>query len=104
MNKEYCFLFNEAFESDLDTIKDFYTSISEELSEKAQEEISQYLEILKGRPLSYQKRYRGIRGCFTPVFGFGIYFSVDEKNNIIYVVGIINTRQDLATILKRSKK
>lgn len=102
MNEEFELLFSQESYNDLDTIQDFYFPISEELVKDVQDEILRYLEIVKERPFTYQKRHKNIRACFTPRFHFGIYFSVDEIEKIIFVIGIINTKEDLQKIKNRN--
>lgn len=104
MNENFELLFSQESYNDLDTIQDFYFPISKELVKDVQHEILTYLEIVKERPFTYQKRYKDIRACFTPRFHFGIYYFIDETEKIILVIGIINTKEDVQKIKNRYKK
>lgn len=88
-------------ELDFYNVPDFYNQFREGLGEEAQDEILFYLETLKTNAYLYQKRIKEIRACFTKRFHFGIFYFIDETERIVYVIGIINTKENPFKITNR---
>lgn len=91
-------------ENDFHKIPSFYDPVSLGLGEQVQDEILVSLEALKKDAFIYQKRFGEIRACFTTRFHFGIYYFVNKSQEMVYVVGIINTLENIQKIKKRTNK
>ena len=83
------------------TVIDFYDEKKEGLGFEVFQEIENYLEILKEKPLHFQKRFGNTRVLFTKRFHFGIHYIVQEELKEIYIISILNARDNLLKISNR---
>ena len=88
-------------EQDLEDIVVFYNNIKENLGFEVYEEIYNYIQDIKSSPYSFRAETEKVRVCFTKRFHFCIYFLVVEELSKIWIIGIINTKQDPNRLLRR---
>jgi len=69
----------------------YYTSISDSLSENISLDLIHAIDDLKQNPFHFQVRYRGIRIAHTKVFPYGIHFIVENKT--IYILKILHHKK-----------
>lgn len=58
------------------------------------EEVYDYIQEIKSRPFSFRKETEQIRVCFTKRFHFAIYFVVVEDLFKIWIIGVINQKDN----------
>lgn len=80
---------------------DLYNAKKENLGYEVFQEIEDYLEILKERPLHFQKRIGNIRVIFTKRFHFGIHYIVQEDMKEINIISILNAKDNLLKIFDK---
>ena len=81
-------------EIDLEEILIFYNNIKDNLGFEVYEEVYDYIQEIKSRPFSFRKETEQIRVCFTKRFHFAIYFVVVEDLFKIWIVGVINQKDN----------
>ena len=81
-------------EIDLEEILIFYNNIKDNLGFEVYEEIYDYIQEIKSRPFSFRKETEQIRVCFTKRFHFAIYFVVVEDLFKIWIIGVINQKDN----------
>ena len=81
-------------EIDLEEILIFYNNIKDNLGFEVYEEVYDYIQEIKSRPFSFRKETEQIRVCFTKRFHFTIYFVVVEDLFKIWIIGVINQKDN----------
>lgn len=81
-------------EIDLEEILIFYNNIKDNLDFEVYEEVYDYIQEIKSRPFSFRKETEQIRVCFTKRFHFAIYFVVVEDLFKIWIIGVINQKDN----------
>ena len=81
-------------EIDLEEILIFYNNIKDNLGFEVYEEVYDYIQEIKSRPFSFRKEREQIRVCFTKRFHFAIYFVVVEDLFKIWIIGVINQKDN----------
>ena len=81
-------------EIDLEEILIFYNNIKNNLGFEVYEEVYDYIQEIKSRPFSFRKGTEQIRVCFTKRFHFAIYFVVVEDLFKIWIIGVINQKDN----------
>ena len=81
-------------EIDLEEILIFYNNIKNNLGFEVYEEVYDYIQEIKIRPFSFRKETEQIRVCFTKRFHFAIYFIVVEDLFKIWIIGVINQKDN----------
>lgn len=81
-------------EIDLEEILIFYNNIKNYLGFEVYEEVYDYIQEIKSRPFSFRKETEQIRVCFTKRFHFAIYFVVVEDLFKIWIIGVINQKDN----------
>lgn len=81
-------------EIDLEEILIFYNNIKNNLGFEVYEEVYDYIQEIKSRPFSFRKETGQIRVCFTKRFHFAIYFVVVEDLFKIWIIGVINQKDN----------
>ena len=81
-------------EIDLEEILIFYNNIKDNLGFEVHEEVYDYIQEIKSRPFSFRKETEQIRVCFTKRFHFAIYFVVVEDLFKIWIIGVINQKDN----------
>ena len=81
-------------EIDLEEILIFYNNIKNNLGFEGYEEVYDYIQEIKSRPFSFRKETEQIRVCFTKRFHFAIYFVVVEDLFKIWIIGVINQKDN----------
>ena len=81
-------------EIDLEEILIFYNNIKYNLGFEVYEEVYDYIQEIKSRPFSFRKETEQIRVCFTKRFHFAIYFVVVEDLFKIWIIGVINQKDN----------
>ena len=81
-------------EIDLEEILIFYNNIKNKLGFEVYEEVYDYIQEIKSRPFSFRKETEQIRVCFTKRFHFAIYFVVVEDLFKIWIIGVINQKDN----------
>ena len=81
-------------EIDLEEILIFYNNIKKNLGSEVYEEVYDYIQEIKSRPFSFRKETEQIRVCFTKRFHFAIYFVVVEDLFKIWIIGVINQKDN----------
>ena len=81
-------------EIDLEEILIFYNNIKNNLGFEVYEEIYDYIQEIKSRAFSFRKETEQIRVCFTKRFHFAIYFVVVEDLFKIWIIGVINQKDN----------
>ena len=81
-------------EIDLEEIPIFYNNIKNNLGFEVYEEVYDYIQEIKSRPFSFRKETEQIRVCFTKRFHFAIYFVVVEDLFKIWIIGVINQKDN----------
>ena len=81
-------------EIDLEEILIFYNNIKNNLGFEVYEEVYDYIQEIKSRPFSFRKETEQIRVCFTKRFHFAIYFVVVEDLFKIWIIGVINQKDN----------
>ena len=81
-------------EIDLEEILIFYNNIKDNLGFEVYEEVYDYIQEIKSRPFSFRKETEQIRVCFTKRFHFAIYFVVIEDLFKIWIIGVINQKDN----------
>ena len=72
----------------------FYNNIKDNLGFEVYEEVYDYIQEIKSRPFSFRKETEQIRVCFTKRFHFAIYFVVVEALFKIWIIGVINQKDN----------
>lgn len=98
---EYKLYFHPKAEEEWISVIDFYNDKKENLGFEVFQEIENYLEILKERPLQFQKRFGNIRVLFTKRFHFGIHYTIQEELKEINIISILNARDNILKISDR---
>lgn len=80
---------------------DWYNTKKKGLGFEVFEEIDVFLKIIKENPYLYQERFDTVRVIFTKRFHFGIHYILNEKRKEIFVVAILNAREDISKMLNR---
>lgn len=88
-------------EIDLEEIIVYYNKIRENLGFEVYEEVYSYIQEIKSRPFSFRKEIEQVRVCFTKRFHFGIYFLIVEELSKIWIIGVINAKEDPNKLLRR---
>ncbi|WP_460484932.1 type II toxin-antitoxin system RelE/ParE family toxin [Capnocytophaga sp. HP1101] len=88
-------------ELDLEDIVVFYNNIKENLGFEVYEEIYDYIQDIKSRPYSFRTETEKIRVCLTKRFHFCIYFLVIEELSKVWIIGVMNAKQDPNRLLRR---
>ena len=81
-------------EIDLEEILILYNNIKNNLGFEVYEEVYDYIQEIKSRPFSFRKETEQIRVCFTKRFHFAIYFVVVEDLFKIWIIGVINQKDN----------
>ena len=81
-------------EIDLEEILIFYNNIKNNLGFEVYEEVYDYIQEIKSRPFSFRKETEQIRVWFTKRFHFAIYFVVVEDLFKIWIIGVINQKDN----------
>ena len=81
-------------EIDLEEILIFYNNIKNNLGFEVYDEVYDYIKEIKSRPFSFRKETEQIRVCFTKRFHFAIYFVVVEDLFKIWIIGVINQKDN----------
>ena len=81
-------------EIDLEEILIVYNNIKDNLGFEVYEEVYDYIQEIKSRPFSFRKETEQIRVCFTKRFHFAIYFVVVEDLFKIWIIGVINQKDN----------
>ena len=81
-------------EIDLEEILIFYNNIKNNLGFEVYEEVYDYIQEIKSRPFSFRKETEQIRVGFTKRFHFAIYFVVVEDLFKIWIIGVINQKDN----------
>ncbi|KHE68225.1 MULTISPECIES: hypothetical protein [Capnocytophaga] len=81
-------------EIDLEEILIFYNNIKNNLGFEVYEEVYDYIQEIKSRPFSFRKETEQIRVYFTKRFHFAIYFVVVEDLFKIWIIGVINQKDN----------
>ena len=81
-------------EIDLEEILIFNYNIKNNLGFEVYEEVYDYIQEIKSRPFSFRKETEQIRVCFTKRFHFAIYFVVVEDLFKIWIIGVINQKDN----------
>ena len=81
-------------EIDLEEILIFYNNIKDNLGFEVYEEVYDYIQEIKSRPFSFRKETEQIRVCFTKRFHFAIQFVVVEDLFKIWIIGVINQKDN----------
>ena len=81
-------------EIDLEEILIFYNNIKNNLGFEVYEEVYDYIQEIKSRPFSFREETEQIRVCFTKRFHFAIYFVVVEDLFKIWIIGVINQKDN----------
>ena len=81
-------------EIDLEEILIFYNNIKNNLGFEVYEEVYDYIQEIKSRPFSFRKETEQIRVCFTKRFHFAICFVVVEDLFKIWIIGVINQKDN----------
>lgn len=81
-------------EIDLEEILIFYNNIKNNLGFEVYEEVYDYIQEIKSRPFSFRKETDQIQVCFTKRFHFAIYFVVVEDLFKIWIIGVINQKDN----------
>ena len=81
-------------EIDLEEILIFYNNLKNNLGFEVYEEVYDYIQEIKSRPFSFRKETEQIRVCFTKRFHFAIYFVVVEDLFKIWIIGVINQKDN----------
>ena len=88
-------------EIDLEEILIFYNNIKNNLGFEVYEEVYDYIQEIKSRPFSFRKETEQIRVCFTKRFHFAIYFVVVEDLFKIWIIGVINQKDNRNKLERR---
>ena len=81
-------------EIDLEEILIFYNNIKDNLGFEVYEEVYDYIQEIKSSTFSFRKETEQIRVCFTKRFHFAIYFVVVEDLFKIWIIGVINQKDN----------
>ncbi|NQX84951.1 MAG: type II toxin-antitoxin system RelE/ParE family toxin [Flavobacteriaceae bacterium] len=65
---------------------DYYEGISGNLADKFHNEFWNKIDYIKGNPLHFQTKYRGIRIAHLKTFSFGIHFIIDEITITVFKI------------------
>ena len=79
-------------QEDIQTIADYYSDISNFLTERFLQELKFNLESLKSFPKSHQIKYKQIRVSFVKGFPYGIYYKIYDKE--IRVIAVVHTSRN----------
>ena len=91
---DYELMIHRQAEIDLEEILIFYNNIKDNLGFEVYEEVYDYIQEIKSRPFSFRKETEQIRVCFTKRFHFAIYFVVVEDLFKIWIIGVINQKDN----------
>ncbi len=87
--------FHPKAEQDLDNIIEYYNTVKEGLGYEVYVEINEYIESIRTFPFIAPKRLENVRVFFTKKFHFGVYHLTLEEASEIFIVAIINSRQEI---------
>ena len=87
--------FHPKAEQDLDNIIEYYNTLKEGLGYEVYVEIDEYIESIRTFPFIAPKRLENVRVFFTKKFHFGVYHLTLEETSEIFIVAIINSRQEM---------
>ena len=77
--------------NDVLSAKVWYKAKSLELENRFSTEIKKTIASIGKNPFLFQVKYLSIRTAFTEIFPYGIHFHVNEKTEIITIVGVFHT-------------
>lgn len=97
----YNLSFHPAIEDDWLKAIENYNEKREGLGFELSEELDEYILSLKEHPLLFQKRLGEIRVLFTKRFHFGIYYVLNEIEKEIFIVAILNSKENFSKISAR---
>ena len=78
---------------DIQEAIDYYDEQLIGLGEKFESYINKYIKTLAKNPF-YQIRYDNIRCLPLKKYPYMIHFTIDEKNNFVFIHSVINTSRD----------
>lgn len=97
---EYNLSFISSAEVDFVSVIDRYNRVKDGLGYEVFCEIDECLQVLRRKPLLYQKRYKEIRAMYTKRFHFTIFYQVLNQNTIL-VYAILNQKESIDKLLGR---
>lgn len=97
----YNLSFHPAIKDDWLKAIENYNEKREGLGFELSEEFDEYILFLKEHPLLFQKRLGEIRVLFTKRFHFGIYYVLNEIEKEIFIVAILNSKENFSKISDR---
>lgn len=78
---------------DLDTIFEYYYSISKQALKSFKRQFDKTVKVLKVNPF-FQIRYNDIRVISIKKFPYVIFFRINPYKQTVYIVAVFNTRQN----------
>ncbi|WP_372473685.1 hypothetical protein AB4865_12695 [Capnocytophaga sp. ARDL2] len=69
---------------------------------EAQDEILEIIEFIGENPFIYQKRFDDIRDGFAKRFSLGVYYYVNEKDQLVTIIAIINSKDNPNKIIEQT--
>ncbi len=77
---------------DIQEIIDYYEDISPKITDRFLNELYNEFDFLKGKPNSFQVKYRNTRVRYLKLFPFGIHYKT--SNNLIEILAILHTSRN----------
>jgi plasmid stabilization system protein ParE len=94
-------IFSEGAQQDIIESILWYNEQKENLGFEFYDHLTQKLSLLSSTLLHYSTRYKNVRAANLDKYPFLIYFTIDDRNSLILILGILHTSRDSKIISKR---
>lgn len=94
-------IFSEGAHQDIIDSILWYNDQKENLGFEFYDHLTQKLLLLRSNPLHYSTRFKKIRAANLDKYPFLIYFTIDDQNLFVLILGVLHTSRDPKIITKR---
>lgn len=89
---------------DLRQARQWYNEQSENLGDDFKAEVNAEITYIANNPDSYQIKFNTLRQSLVNRFPYAIYYMTDDEKQLIIIFGILHTKRNPKTIIKRTSK
>lgn len=87
----YIILYHTDAMQDIISAQHWYKEQLSDLDKKFASAIKQTIKHISSNPLLFEIRYRNIRIAYTPIFPYGIHYTIDTDNNTVVILAVMHT-------------
>lgn len=89
----YTVLYHTDATHDIISAKHWYKEQLDGLDKRFTLAIKQTIILISSNPLQFEIRYRNTRIAYTPVFPYGVHYTLNQDNNTIIILAVMHTHR-----------